>query len=222
MALIIPNTFLAGTQIDAEDMQQNLDTVKKYLNGGIATGDIRTNSKWAETKHFMKGLYHPVTNTYEMMSGVFSGPSLNDLPTFHPGYAGIFVADLSDNSAPAPGCGISFYLDEESDIMLEVCISPRGLAIDVSGNSDFSLDFRLDGATNNYSQCFFAKEKDLEVVAGLGNPIPGFYRRRLHMAHTIFPVVSAGHHTIQLFARSDARAIPLKFYSYSINAFYRV
>jgi len=221
MALNIPNSFTTKTAIEAEKLQENADTLKAYLNGSIATGDIQT-SAWATTKHFMKGLYHPVSNTYEMMTGVFAGPSLTDLPTFHPGYAGLFVSDLSDNPSPAPGCGISFYLDEDADVMLKLNLSPRGLPINVAGNADFSLNVNLDGATNNYSQSFFAKEKDLSPTSGASAGIPGFYRRRSYQVHTVFPVVAAGHHNIQLFARSNTRAIPLKFYTYSISAYYRV
>jgi hypothetical protein len=221
MAISIPNSFTTDTKIEADKLQENADTLKEYLNGSIATADIKTTA-WASTKHFMKGLYHPVSNTYEMMSGVFSGPSLTDLPTFHPGYAGKFISDLSDNPSAAPGCGISFYLDEDADVILKLNLSPRGLPISVSGNADFSLNVNLDDGLNNYSQSFFAKEKDLSPASGASADIPGFYRRRFYQVHTVFPVVSAGHHNIQLFARSNTRAIPLKFYTYSISAYYRV
>ena len=221
MALTIPNTFTTNTEIEADKMQENLDTIKEYLNGGIATGDIAAG-EWAGTTNFMKGLYHPLNNSYEMMSGVFQGPSLIDLPAFHPGYAGTFLASLGDSSTQGPGCGITFYLDEEADVYFKVQLSPRGLPVNVAAFSDFSLDFRLDGATNNYSQCFFGKELDLEPTSGAGNGIPGFYRRRYYQSHTIFPVVAAGHHNIELFARSDNRAVPLKFYSYTVSAYYRV
>ena len=221
MALTIPNTFTTKTEIEADKMQENLDTIKEYLNGGIATGDIAAG-EWAGTTNFMKGLYHPLNNSYEMMSGVFQGPSLIDLPAFHPGYAGTFLASLGDSSTQGPGCGITFYLDEEADVYFKVQLSPRGLPVNVAAFSDVSLDFRLDGATNNYSQCFFGKELDLEPTSGAGNGIPGFYRRRYYQSHTIFPVVAAGHHNIELFARSDNRAVPLKFYSYTVSAYYRV
>tara|TARA_R110000822_G_scaffold62211_4_gene153367 strand:+ start:78 stop:746 length:669 start_codon:yes stop_codon:yes gene_type:complete len=222
MALTIPNDFTTATAIEASKLQANTEAIKVYLNGSVAAGDIQNNAQWATTKHFMKGLYHPVSNTYEMMSGVFSGPALTDLPTFHPGYAGKFVADFGDSSNAAPGCGISFYLDEDADVMLKVNISPRGLCIDAAGFADYSLDMRLDGVANNYSQCFFTKENDLQPTGGASAGIPGYYRRRQYQVHTIFPVVAAGHHNIQLFARSELRAIPLKFYSYSICAYYRV
>ena len=222
MALNIPNTFTTNTEIEAEEFQENVDAIKKYLNGGIIASDIQTSSKWAEAKHFMKGLYHPIDNEYEMMSGVFKGPAISDMPAFHPGYGGKFVADFSDNPDNIPGAGISFYLEEEADVMLKLSVSPRGLPINVSGNADFGIFADLDGTTLNYTSCVFAKEKDLSVTSGLGNDIPGFYRRRYYQTHAIFPTVSAGYHHIFLQVRSNTRAVPLKFFTYSLCAYYRV
>jgi|TARA_R100001086_G_scaffold236853_1_gene160579 hypothetical protein len=221
MALTLPHTFTTNTKVESSKNQENVDALKKYINGGIIASDVQTSSAWAEAKHFMKGLYHPIDNEYEMTNGVHKGPAISDMPAFHPGYGGKFLADFSDNPEPVPGCAISFYLEEPADVMFKMSISPRGLPINTAGNADFGLFFNLDGSTDNYSSGNFAKEKDLKVTTGLGNDIPGFYRRRYYQVHTIFPVVSAGYHNIFLEARSNTRAIAMKFFTYSLSAYYR-
>ena len=221
MALVLPNTFTTNTKVESAKNQENVDTVKKYLNGGIIDTDVQTSAAWAEAKHFMKGLYHPIDNEYEMTNGVYKGPATSDMPAFHPGYGGKYIADFSDNPDAIPGHGISFYLEEPADVMLKLSISPRGLPINTAGNADFGFFIALDGDTENFTSCNFAKERDLKVTTGLGNDIPGFYRRRYYQAHTIFPVVAAGYHHITVECRSNTRAIADKFYTYSLAAYYR-
>lgn len=225
MALTIPNTFTQNTKIEADKMHENLEAVKNYVNGNMQVADIQTTSQWATEKHFMKGIYFPTDNHFEMMSGMYQGPSMSDLPAFHPGYGGKFVAAI-DGSAPpqpVPGTGVSFYLEHEADVMVNLCISPRGLPILTGGNDGAAMAIFLDtysSANNNYSQLTINKEKDIASV-GAGADIPGFYRRRFYEVHTVFPTVAAGYHTLYLAIRSNLRAVPLKFYSYSIEAYYR-
>tara|TARA_R110000823_G_scaffold192118_1_gene323808 strand:+ start:13783 stop:14463 length:681 start_codon:yes stop_codon:yes gene_type:complete len=225
MALTIPNTFSTNTKIEAVKMHENLEAVKDYVNGGMAVGDIQTAAPFAQSKHFMKGLYFPTDNHNEMLSGLYQGPSMSDLPTFHPGYAGIFVADIAGSAPPqaVPGAGISFYLEEEADVMFTASVSPRGLPL-LAGTDGAALTAFLDtysSANNNYSQMLLGKEDDPSVSSGAGADIPGFYRRRFYQVHTVFPTVSAGYHTIYLGCRSDLRAVSLKFYSYSVQCYYR-
>ena len=107
--------------------------------------------------------------------------------------------------------------------MLNINISPRGMPILVSSNDGAALTVILDGDTdgNNYGQMHLSKEVDLSPTSGTGADIYGFYRRRFYQSHIIFPVVSAGYHSITLASRSNLRAVPLKFYTYSMQAFYR-
>ncbi len=45
MALTIPNTFNTATKIEGTKIQQNVDAIKEYLNGGIVSRDIRSTSQ---------------------------------------------------------------------------------------------------------------------------------------------------------------------------------
>ena len=223
MALSIPNTFSDGTPIEGTEQEENLQAVKQYINGGVISSDIKTNEQWASTKHFMKGIYFPTDNHNEMVSGLYKGPAITDLPTFNPGYTGKFISDFTAGNGEIPGTAISFFLEKEADIMLNINISPRGMPILVSSNDGAALTVILDGDTdgNNYGQMHLSKEVDLSPTSGTGADIYGFYRRRYYQSHIIFPTVSAGYHSITLASRSNLRAVPLKFYTYSMQAFYR-
>jgi len=221
MAYTAPNTFTDGTIINASLVQENIDDLQEYINGGIVAGDISAASLWCEARHIMKGLYIPTTNTYEMTSAVISGPTTTSLPEWNPGYHGNFVAGLSDDRAPIPGTACNFFLDHGvADVMISVSIGSRGLAYDNIEES-FRLELRLDGATNNYSAGYFQKDTNVESV-GAGNPLPGCYRRRIYCISTVFESVSAGSHTFQLWGGSNAQYVPLENYSYSVQAYYQL
>ena len=113
MALNIPNTFTGGTKIEAVKIQENVDAIKEYLNGGIATTDL-TEDNWVATPNIMKGIYFSADNTYEMVSGLYKGIPNSEMPVFNPGYAGRFTGYVS--AGPVPGTGISFYLEKEADV----------------------------------------------------------------------------------------------------------
>ena len=73
MAYVVPNSFTTNTTIESDKVQENIDSIRNYLNGNVAASDISTASQWAAPKHVMKGLYNPINNRYEMQSGLVGG-----------------------------------------------------------------------------------------------------------------------------------------------------
>ena len=217
MALTIPNTFSAGQKIEGVKIQENVDAIKKYLDGGVAVGDIKT-SKWVDIRHIMKGIYFSTDNSYEMVSGVHKGPPMNEMPVYNLGYGGKFIGQ--DPAGPVPGAGISFYLEEEADVIVKYSLSPRGIPL-LGGVDGAAVEVRLDGVVNNYSQQRISKEDDISVSTGAGADMVGFYRRRLYTVDTIFPTIAKGYHHLQLYNRGALRCVSMKFMSFSIQALYR-
>ena len=162
MALSIPNSFTTDTQVEGDKIQENVDAIKEYLNGGIVAGDI-DNSQWVDIRHIMKGVYFSTNNSYEMVSGVQQGTPVSELPVFNPGYAGK-VFGIS-NANPVPGGGVSFYLEEEADVIFKYQVSPRGLPL-LGGVDGFALEIRLDDGVNNYTQNRHCKEDDITASTG--------------------------------------------------------
>ena len=216
MSLTIPNTFTTGTTIEADKIQENVDAIKEYLNGEIIKSDLDTD--WVEAKHIMKGVYFSTDNHYEMVSGVYAGVPTSELPVFNPGYAGKYLGTSVPDAVP--GTGISFYLHDDADVMVQFQCSPRGLSLK-SGVDGGALELRLDGEVANYTQQRISKEVDPQQAAVAVQGSVGFYRRRFYQCSVLLPVVSAGYHHISLYYRGDLRAVPIKFCSYSLEAFYR-
>jgi hypothetical protein len=217
MAYTAPNTFSSGAVISAADVQANINALQDYCNGGISASDI--SGEFVEPKHIMKGIYFPIDNSYEMITGFYKGPALSDLPVHNPGYMGRFVAAQGSDRAAVPGTGITFHIEDNADILICLCIHPIGLNTndtELKGN----FDIRLDGATNNATRQFYSKETDVET-AGAGVALPGFYRRRPYYIYSTHENVTKGFHTFQVFGDTNIRSVALKNYSYSIKAFYR-
>ena len=217
MPLTIPNSFTTNTKIEGVKIQQNVDAIKEYLNGGIVATDLN-EGEWVATPYIMKGLYFSTDNSYEMVSGLYKGIPLSEMPVFNPGYAGLFTGNIA--SGPVPGTGISFYLEKEADVHLQINLSPRGLPL-AGGVDGAGITIRLDGGVDNYSQQRISKEDDMQPSSGASTDIVGFYRRRFYQMTVIYPTVAAGYHDLQLFYRGTLRAVPIKFESYSLRGFYR-
>jgi|TARA_R100000734_G_C3306747_1_gene97248 hypothetical protein len=212
-----PNGNILGSQNNA-----NIVKLKEHINGGIVAGDISDVTRWCEAKHIMKGMYFGTDNTHEMTTGLYAGPALNDLPTFNPGYMGRFMGDITEDREPVPGAGITFYLEHEADILIDMMISPRFAALLAGGTVDGGrIEFRLDGFANNTSSSFFMKEIDIDTN-GSSVDIVGFYRRRFYQHKHMFRNVGAGYHLFQLFGNTSGRSVPLKFFTYKLQAFYKV
>ena len=107
-----------------------------------------------------------------------------------------------------------------ADVIISICINPRGLAVNDT-EQQFRFDFRLDGAINNNSSFFGAKETSPES-AGSGADLPGCYRRRSYNVSALFSDVSAGNHEFRIYCSSNDRAIPLTNYSYTVQAYYQL
>ena len=221
MPYVRAHTFATNANISGTQNNANIVNLKKHINGGIVPNDISDITRWCEAKHIMKGLYFGTDNTHEMTTGLYAGPALADLPTFNPGYTGRFHGTIGEDRSAVPGTAISFYLDQESDILIDMMISPRFAALLAGGTVDAGrLEFRLDGAANNTSSSFYMKEIDIDST-GASVDIVGFYRRRFYQHKHMFRNVGAGYHIFQLFGCTDARAVPLKFYTYKLQAFYK-
>ena len=75
MSYLEPNIIAGSTSIDADDIRENLDAIKKYISTGIAAADIDSGVKWIDTKHIMKPEYSGLLNTGTFVSGFLGGKS---------------------------------------------------------------------------------------------------------------------------------------------------
>jgi hypothetical protein len=71
MSYTPPHTFSAGTSIQAAILQENLQEIQEYANGGVIAGDLST-SPWVEQQHIVRPSYESATRTFTAVSGVSS------------------------------------------------------------------------------------------------------------------------------------------------------
>lgn len=69
MSYTPPHTFSSGTSIQAAILQENLQEMQEYANGGVIAGDLAT-SAWAEQQHIVRPSYESATRTFTAVSGV--------------------------------------------------------------------------------------------------------------------------------------------------------
>ena len=219
MAYVVPNTFTANTVIESEKIQQNMDGIRNYINGDVAGSDLSTVTKWAEPKHVMKGLYNPIQNRYEMQSCVAGGHPV--FAIFHPGYFGARFHDFGGSGRGAvPNTSVDFYLETAAKVLFYYTLSVRPLApLDTSTPKQTIVSLRIDGTPINTSQNAYASQIEVNDSGTTAEPIVSRYRRRCWSFQTIVEL-DAGEHFFELVGQSGSTSVPLKFYSYSIQAFY--
>lgn len=72
MAYTPPNLFVNGGPLDADDVQQNNDAMKVYIDGNVTGPDVST-ATWVRAPHIMRGTYIPLQNLHEFATGVVRG-----------------------------------------------------------------------------------------------------------------------------------------------------
>lgn len=72
MAYSPPNVFVNGSVAQAADLQENLDAVRDYGNGGVVAGDLRTSSPWLAQQHFVRPRFDPVRDLWRGVTGFVS------------------------------------------------------------------------------------------------------------------------------------------------------
>jgi len=71
MPYVKPNTFVNGQTLDADDLDQNDQDLKKYINQEITDTDLATSA--FDTDDMQVGDYQPITNEYSFATGVDTG-----------------------------------------------------------------------------------------------------------------------------------------------------
>jgi len=219
MAYTVPNSFTTSTQINADEIQENNDALRNYINGGVATSDISTTSNWVEAKHIMKGLYNPIINEYDMELGYSCGSPV--FPFYHPGYFGALYHKLGGSGRGAvPNTAVDIYLRHPAKVFFYYTLSPRPLAPDDTSTPTKTLiSLRVDGTAYNDSQNMFTEQIEVNNSGHAEEPIVSRYRRRTYSFQWVGDLTE-GAHTFELFGQSGSTSVPLKFYTYSLQAWF--
>ena len=228
MSYTAPNSFSDGQVINGSSVEQNIDALQSYMNGGISAGDIdptALNNDFG-LKHVMKGEYFAINNRYEFATGLVQG-TLGSNPTG--GYGGNIIGDTSGQQVSASGTGIDFYLEEDADVFIQVTLYPRTYSgsnlaeVGLSGKTT-TIAIKRDGdqAAFATTTAAFMTESEFGVSSTASNDggIYGLERRRPYYGN-YYEFLNAGEHKYNLRIGSAERSVPLFFVQVNVYAYYR-
>lgn len=215
----IPAGAILATNPAGQGVQDNLDKMRNYVDGGVAAADIAADG-WVQSKHIMRGHYNPIVNIHSFVSGLDGGQTSSDDQLSFIG-DGPTARNNSSGTPPRqayPNTTVEFYLEGNADVMFQFSAYPH------------TPD--MDSFNSNYSSRLFIYLDETEIVASRAltthvassagrvpkqlahyqNPWSGFY---------IAKNLSAGEHSLGLRGFTRAKYSFLTKWSISLEAFYR-
>ena len=217
MAYTSPNTFSATAVIVSEDVQDNLDQMKKYVNGSAIAADLRTSSTWVEDKHLMRGHYNPLSNMHDFVSGVAGG--FNSHPDDES-----WVCDgptaRADPTSPDfksyPNTGIEFFLETPADVLFRFNASPI-TPDDLYGDKNYTrVSIYLNDTRIQQSRMVTTDDRNL-TLGGLSDPSAMWQQwHNFYFAKNL----AAGWHSIALRGYTKRRYSFLVDWNCTLEAYY--
>ena len=217
-----PVTIPAGTILDTnasgQGLQDNLDKMKEYVDGGVVAADLATDG-WVQPKHLMRGYYNPIVNMHSFVSGLDGSRTASDDEYSFLGNGYTDRGGPSDPSTDAyPDTSINFFLRSPADVMCQFTAYPVTPAMPTLNFNYASRVFiYLDDTQVLGSRCWQTHypsgvAASLRILPHYQNTWSGFY---------IAKNLAAGEHTISLRGFTRARYSFLTKWSVSLEAFYR-
>jgi len=221
MPVVIPNTFVPGTPIEADKVHENLTAVRKWVNGGMVSGDLATAPAWLDRQHIVRPRYDGITNTFYFVSSILGGQQYGTTPTFaipRQTYVDMATTDPNavyavENYKTVPGTGLSFHTDQLSNVLYQVVAYPQthGLSDSTAMVADIIIDRNLvlpqrDNGVRLYS------------LGDSPTVFPNAFRIIRHpWSCTGLWSVNAGDHTVELIARSSSPKTVIVTWSISLE-----
>lgn len=228
MAYTAPNTFTNGTKIVAASLEQNIDVLQSYCNGGVSSVDIdpSAESNYFGLKHVMKGEYFATNNRYEFATGLVQG-TLGSNQTG--GIAGNIIGSSTGTDTSTPGTGIDFYLEEDADVFIHITSYPREMSsvdasqvglngapttLAIKRTSDAASKATTTGLT--YTEATFG----VNSVASNSGGIYALERRRPYYG-MFSEYLTAGNHSYSIRVLTGDRTVPIHYFQINVYAYYR-
>lgn len=138
MPFVNVNTFAPGDVVDADLIQENLDAIKAYLNGGVVAADLESKNEWIRTNHLVRGRFNPLNGQMKFISGLVAG---NTFSVFSNELGLLPDAPTSANSTTnpdlvfQPNCSFDFYLPQDAYCMFQFYGSPISMSLAGTGTA---------------------------------------------------------------------------------------
>lgn len=222
MAYAPPVTFLTGTTLQASDVEANLIALKKYIDGGVAAGDLDTKP-WVDRTHLMRGRYNPIQNQYSFISGINAGQAYGRVPTiavqqFNGGIQQYTYLTKSNSDPLATGnsefivpqTSFTFTLEQASVVYYQFNAFPISFADAVAGQATTELQVVVDGTTEVHSSISYILEETNVSISKV--------ERHLVNTYGLWTSLSAGTHHISIYGSSTATKAIFVAWTLSLEA----
>ena len=225
MPLVIPNTFVNGATIQANQLDENINSVQEYINGGINTADIKDEF---ETNDLAKGEYNPQTNELSLITGPVAGQSFS---TAQASFTGICAAPSGEwdgtgtvgtnilDAETIVGLnktGITFYLAQPADVFFQFSGSPHSTA-------KSSLKDSVKGGYRHSRFYLFVDGKKMTStkMTTWDETSKPYKTRQFLSGFYLSPSLPAGYHTIDIKGFTDTDYTLFFTWSVSMEAYYQ-
>lgn len=161
MAYVKTNTFVDGSTLDADDVNDNDEGLKLYLNQTIVVGDYSTQA--FGTEEIQLGDYQPITNEYRFVSGIATG-NATDREQINRAYwtATIKKGRLTSNTLPVwtslYHTSPAVYLEQDANILITFGASTTSAANEVALNAFWDTPLKLAYTKDDDNQLIFVEQ----------------------------------------------------------------
>lgn len=212
MSYVKPNTFVSGNPINADQVDENNQALRKYLNNQIVTADIDTETFGPE--HLVKGTYNPLQNQYQMISGLVGGKNYllaqREVTGICHSPSGLGVPEDPTYVWLSNG-GITFYLEEEADVLFQWYGQPYTTPLDSSRFRAARFYIAFDD-----QQWYTTRQKTWNEVK-----LPYKTRNYCSSFH-VMKSVPAGYHTFSIKGYTTEAYSIFLAWGFTLEAFYKL
>lgn len=126
MPYVPPNVVVAGTPVDADDLQQNTDSMRRYLNRGVVSADIGPTS--VTTNDIVRGEYVSVVPDHQFTTGDLYTQFVDENVYDYDYFTSHFKSyDLYDTKLqPVPDGGKRIYMEYDGLIVVSIGLHVQG------------------------------------------------------------------------------------------------
>lgn len=216
----MPAGAILATNPADQGVQDNLDKMRNYVDGGVIAADMATDN-WADSKHIVHGYYNPITNQHTFVSGLNGGYTaateemsfVGDGPTAR-------GAPSNPTDVNFSNTGMNFFLRGTADVMFQFTAYTITPSINLLNESPLTkAAVYVDGT----------KEIETQVATRHIIDLQGHQQCDFWLAHNfnvwsgffVSSGLTRGDHTFSIRGETEGRYSFLMNFSVSLEAFYR-
>ena len=217
----IPAGTIVATNPAGEGLQNNLNKMRDYVDGGVAAGDLATDG-WVDAKHVMRGHYNPIVNMHTFATGLDGGYSsaTDEMSFVGDGPTGRGAPD-NPVDMNFPNTGTSFFLRSAADVMFQFTAYPITPSINTSLviSPLTKATVYVDGVKAYQTQV--ATRHIIDNAQHQGTDFWLAHNFNVWSGFFISKNLGEGEHTITIRGETEGRYSFLMNFSVSLEAFYR-